>query len=38
MKTTMIRYKTSEAQAEANAALVRAVFDELRSVAPEGLR
>ncbi|MDB4996221.1 MAG: hypothetical protein JWM74_3653 [Myxococcaceae bacterium] len=38
MKTTMIRYKTSEAQAGANEALVRAVFDELRTVAPEGLR
>ncbi len=38
MKTTMIRYTTSAAQADANEALVRAVFEELRSVTPEGLR
>jgi hypothetical protein len=38
MKTIMVRYKTSEAQADANEALVRAVFDELRLRAPEGLR
>jgi quinol monooxygenase YgiN len=38
MKTLMVRYKTSEAQAEANRTLVRAVFDELRERAPGGLR
>ncbi len=38
MKTLMVRYRTSETQAEANAALVRAVFDELRASAPQGLR
>lgn len=38
MKTIMVRYKTSEAHASANEALVRAVFNELRSRAPEGLR
>jgi quinol monooxygenase YgiN len=39
MKTVMVRYKTSSpAQADANAALVRAVFDELRAGMPGGLR
>ncbi|HKY40384.1 MAG TPA: hypothetical protein VJN18_30835 [Polyangiaceae bacterium] len=38
MKTVMVRYKTTEAHAEANEVLVRAVFDELRALAPEGLR
>jgi hypothetical protein len=38
MKTIMVRYKTSEAHASTNESLVRAVFDELRSRAPEGLR
>jgi hypothetical protein len=38
MKTIMVRYKTSEAHADSNEALVRAVFNELRSRAPEGLR
>jgi hypothetical protein len=38
MKTIMVRYKTSETHADANEALVRAVFDELRSRASEGLR
>jgi quinol monooxygenase YgiN len=37
-KTMMISYKTSEARAEENAALIRAVFDELRARAPTGLR
>ena len=37
-KTILVRYKTSEAQADANEALVHAVFDELRARAPEGLR
>jgi hypothetical protein len=34
----MVRYKTAEAHAGANEALVHAVFDELRSRAPGGLR
>jgi len=34
----MVRYRTSDAQAEANAALVHAVFDELRARAPGGIR
>ena len=38
MKTIMVRYKTSEKQADANEALVHAVFDELRKSAPGGLR
>jgi hypothetical protein len=38
MKTLMVRYKTSETHTEANETLVRAVFDELRARAPEGLR
>jgi hypothetical protein len=38
MKTIMVRYKTSEAHADTNEGLVRAVFNELRSRAPEGLR
>jgi hypothetical protein len=38
MKTILVRYKTSEAQGDANEALVRAVFDELRVKKPEGLR
>ena len=38
MKTIMVRYKTSEAHAEANESLVRAVFEELRLRAPSGLR
>lgn len=38
MKTMMIRYKTSEARADENAALIREVFDEIRARAPEGLR
>jgi hypothetical protein len=38
MKTIMVRYKTTEAHAPANVALVHAVFDELRSTAPEGIR
>jgi hypothetical protein len=38
MKTIMVRYKTSEASSEVNATLVRAVFEELRARAPEGLR
>jgi hypothetical protein len=37
-KTILVRYKTSEAQAEENAALVRAVYDELRARKPEGFR
>jgi hypothetical protein len=34
----MVRYKTSDAQADTNASLVRAVFEELRQRAPAGLR
>jgi hypothetical protein len=34
----MVRYKTAEAHAKDNEVLVRAVFDELRFRAPEGLR
>jgi hypothetical protein len=38
MRTVMVRYKTSDTQAEPNAALVHAVFDELRARAPGGIR
>jgi hypothetical protein len=39
MKTIMVRYKTSSpAHADANEAFVHAVFDELRSRMPAGLR
>ena len=38
MKTIMVRYKTSEATGDTNAALVRAVFEELRARAPGGIR
>jgi hypothetical protein len=38
MKTVMVRYKTTEAHASTNVALVHAVFDELRSRAPGGIR
>jgi hypothetical protein len=38
MKTIMVRYRTTDAYAGANEALVRAVFNELRSRAPHGLR
>src|SRR5687768_14886673 len=38
MKTVMVRYKTSDAQARANEELVRAVFAELRSRVPAGFR
>jgi hypothetical protein len=37
-KTMMISYKTSEARAEENAALIRAVFDEIRARGPKGVR
>ncbi len=37
MKTLMVRYRTTREHAEANAALVCAVFDELRSRTPRGL-
>jgi hypothetical protein len=36
MRTVLVRYKTKEDQAEANAALVRAVFDELAERTPGG--
>jgi hypothetical protein len=38
MRTVMVRYKTSEAHAAANEALVHAVFDELRAKTPKGIR
>jgi len=38
MRTIMVRYKTAEAHAPQNEALVRAVFSELRSQRPDGLR
>ena len=39
MKTIMVRYKTSSKEnADTNAALVRAVFEELRARAPGGIR
>lgn len=38
MRTVMVRYKTAEAHAEANATLVRSVFNELRARAPKGIR
>jgi hypothetical protein len=38
MKTIMVRYKTSDIHADANAALIRAVFEELGSKNPPGLR
>jgi len=39
MKTIMVRYKTSsEATGDINATLVRAVFEELRTRAPGGIR
>jgi hypothetical protein len=37
-QSIMVRYKTTEAQAEANATLVHAVFDELRARTPKGIR
>ncbi len=38
MRTVMVRYKTLEAEAETNARLVRAVFEELGRKNPLGLR
>ena len=38
MKTVMVRYKTSEAGADPNAESIRAVFDELRALAPKDFR
>ena len=38
MKTMMIKYKTSQARAEENAALIRGVFDEIRAREPRDLR
>jgi hypothetical protein len=37
-KSIMVRYKTTESQADANAKLVHAVFDELRARTPKGIR
>jgi hypothetical protein len=38
MKRTLIRYKTRPESADENAALVRAVFAELKAAKPEGVR
>ena len=38
MRTVLVRYKTKEDQADANAALIRNVFTELAERAPSGLR
>jgi len=38
MKTVFVRYKTHDDKAGENEALIHAVFDELRSSAPAGLR
>jgi hypothetical protein len=38
MKRTIVRYKVKPERAAENEELVRAVYDELRRVAPEGLR
>jgi len=38
MRTVMVQYKTSPAQADANEALIRAVFAELHASTPQGLR
>jgi hypothetical protein len=36
-KTTMVRYRTTEAYGDANEAAIRAVFAELRSLRPRGV-
>jgi len=38
MRTVLVRYKTAHAHADANEALVKAVFEELRQTKPRGLR
>jgi hypothetical protein len=38
MRQVMVRYKVKPDRVEENEALVRAVYEELASVAPEGLR
>jgi hypothetical protein len=38
MRQVMVRYKVKPDRAEENEELVRAVYDELQSTAPEGLR
>ncbi|MEA2135909.1 MAG: hypothetical protein QOC68_3818 [Solirubrobacteraceae bacterium] len=38
MRQVMVRYKVKPDRVEENEALVRAVYDELARVAPEGLR
>jgi hypothetical protein len=38
MKRTLIRYKTKPEMAETNAALIAAVFEELKAARPEGVR
>ncbi len=38
MKRTLIRYKTKPEMADTNAALIAAVFAELKAAGPEGMR
>jgi hypothetical protein len=38
MKRTLIRYKTKPEMADTNAALIAAVFAELKAAGPEGVR
>jgi len=38
MKRTLIRYKTKPEQADRNAALIAAVFAELKAAKPDGVR
>jgi hypothetical protein len=38
MRRVMVRYKVKPDRVEENEALVRAVYEELRAVAPEGFR
>lgn len=38
MRTVIVQYKTTEAHADVNAALIRAVFEELRAKNPTGVR
>ena len=37
MKTIMVRYRTKPEHADVNVSLVRAVFEELQKLAPQGL-
>jgi hypothetical protein len=38
MRTVIVQYKTTEAHADTNAALIRGVFEELRTRHPKGVR